>query len=85
MLNGQYEQVLKTIAKAIASYGRAFPYFMMQADALQALGRYQEALKVLHAAELGVRGHRPDLLRQVQHKQQLVARKYQRQKRMPAE
>ena len=80
MLNGQYEQVLKTIAKAIARFGRAFPYYMMQADALQALGRYQQALKVLHTAELGVRGHRPDLLSKVQRMQRVVAQKYRMQK-----
>ncbi|RLA22407.1 MAG: hypothetical protein DRQ62_08010 [Gammaproteobacteria bacterium] len=85
MLNGQYEETLKTIHKAIASYGRAFPYYMQQADALQALGRYQEALTVLKEAELGVRGHRPDLLRQVQHIQRIVARKYQRQKQHSTE
>ena len=56
MLNGEYESALKTIRLAITKYGRAFPYFMMQADALQALGRYKEALRVLHEAELGVRG-----------------------------
>ena len=85
MLNGQYGQALKTIHKAIAKFGRAFPYFMAQADALQALGRYQEALQVLHAAELGVRGHRPDLLRQVQRMQRVVVRKYQIQKQSSAD
>ena len=78
--NGQYEQVLKTLDKAIANYGRAFPYFMMQADALQALGRYKQALKVLKAAELGVRGRRPDLLTQVQQLQRIVMQKYRIQK-----
>lgn len=85
MLNGVYEPALKTIRLAITKYGRAFPYFMMQADALQALGRYKEALRVLHEAELGVRGRRPDLLRKVQHMQGIVAQQYRIQQRNSAD
>ena len=85
MLNGMHEAALKTILKAIASYGRAFQYFLMQADALQALGRYQEALTVLKEAEMGVRGRRPDLLRKVQHMQRIVAQKYRIQQQRLAD
>ena len=79
MINGMPDEALKTILKAIASYGRAFQYFLMHADALQALGRYQEALTVLREAEMGVRGQRPDLLRQVQQMQRVVILKYRQQ------
>lgn len=75
MLNGMYQPALKTILKAIATYGRAFQYFLMQADALQALGRYQEALAVLKEAEAGVRGRRIDLLRKVQQMQRIITQK----------
>ncbi len=61
-----------------------FRIFMMQADALQALGRYQEALRVLHEAELGVRDRRPDLLRKVQYMQRIVVQQYRMQKRNSA-
>lgn len=79
MINGRYEGALKTIQEAIAIYGRAFQYFLMQADALQSLGRYQEALTVLQEAEMGVRGRRPDLLRKVQQMQRTVLIKYRGQ------
>lgn len=85
MLNGMYEAALKTILNAISKYGRAFQYFLMQADTLQALGRYQDALVVLNEAELGVRGRRPDLLIKVQHMQRIVAQKYQLQQKVTVE
>lgn len=81
MLNGMHKAALKTILKAIDNYGRAFQYFLMQADALQAIGRYQEAMTVLKQAEMGVRGRRPDLLRKVQRMQRIVAQKYSIQQR----
>ncbi|NOQ13499.1 MAG: hypothetical protein GQ583_03330 [Methyloprofundus sp.] len=86
MINGMPDEALKTILKAISNYGRAFQYFLMHADALQALGRYQEALAVLREAEMGVRGQRPELLRQVQQMQRVVLLKYRQQhKPLPAD
>lgn len=85
MVHGKYESALKTIHKMIAKYGRAFQYFLMQADTLQALGRYQEALTVLQEAELGVRGRRPDLHRKVQHMQRSVQMKYRYQMQKAAQ
>ena len=84
MLSGMHKGALKTILKAIATYGRAFQYFLMQADALQALGRYEEALTVLQEAEMGVRGRRPDLLRKVQHMQRAIALRYRQYKQLVA-
>ncbi len=84
MLNGMHQQALTTIKKAIARYGRAFQYFMMQADALQALGRYQEALIVLQEAEMGVQGRRPDLLKKVQYMRRVITQKYRLYQSLPA-
>lgn len=79
MLQGLYEGALQTTILAIEKNGRAFQYFLMQAEALQALGRYQQALSVLNEAEIGVKGRRPDLLQKVQHMQRIVAQKYKYQ------
>lgn len=79
MLSGKHEAALTTILQMIASDGRAFQYFLMQADSLQALGRYEQALRVLQEAEMGVRGRRPDLLRKVQHMQRNISQKYRYQ------
>ncbi len=75
MLNGLYEGALQTTLVAMEKNGRAFQYFLMQAEVLQALGRYQQALSVLHEAEIGVRGRRPDLLQKVQQMQKIISQK----------
>lgn len=85
MLSGMHEDALKTMLKMIEKYGRAFQYFLMQADTLQALGRYQEALSVLQEAEMGVRGRRPDLHRKVQQMQRAVALRYRHQQKSLAD
>lgn len=77
IVNGMPDAALKTTLAAIAKYGRAFQYFLMRADALQALGKYKEALIVLKEIEFGVRGRRPDLLAKVQQMQKIILRKYQ--------
>ncbi|NOQ63559.1 MAG: hypothetical protein GQ582_03505 [Methyloprofundus sp.] len=76
MMGGQYEAALKTILAAIAADGRAFQYYLKQANTLQALGRYREALTLLKEAERGVRGRRADLLQQVQSMQRQILVKY---------
>jgi len=85
MMSAHYEGALKTIQAAIAIDGRAFQYFLMQADALQALGRYEQALAVLHEAEMGVRGRRPDLHRKVQQMQRTVLMQARRSKQLSAD
>jgi hypothetical protein len=45
----------------------------------------EDRLRVLHEAELGVRGRRPDLLRKVQHMQGIVAQQYRIQQRNSAD
>lgn len=72
MMKGHYPAALVTVKALITTYGRAFQYFLMQAEALQSLGKYDEALSILQEAERGVRGRRPDLLKKVKQMQRVI-------------
>lgn len=77
MQYGLHQEALKTVTQAQEQDDRVFQYYLLRANALQALGRYQESMTIINIAEQLAQQYNPQLLGDVYQLKQQVEIKMQ--------